>query len=304
MCFADIPKWVAPEKMDAIYGACVGGLIAFVTAFFANRHALKRQKLELTFQMDEKRKERQHSLKREVYLPLVVAANEAVAFVTQLPTVPFERIRNDNPMNELARQIARLNLIAPPEVMKPVSEGHTLLMKCYMALTAERFAIHKIDLEVGGIDSAIENWRTQQRAAIQRLERHFDQSTGEPAVRKFLIEEVGKAEQQMLALCEKKGHLVKTRFEMELHLMRKALQEVKPMRAHASKALLAIRSDVGMPVDTGQWQAIAEGSALEVDAALERYMAEVEKKTRETFFPAAQESNVEKGGQSPTKTST
>jgi hypothetical protein len=111
----NVPWWL-PEKVDVLYGAIVGGLVAFLssllTVSFTSWHALKRQRIDLAHQAEQKEKERQHALKREIYVPVVEAASAAVAFLAQIPTVPFEALHADNPVVQLARQVARLSLVA------------------------------------------------------------------------------------------------------------------------------------------------------------------------------------------------
>src|ERR1019366_2093839 len=112
--------------------------------FLTNRHSLERQKIELAHQAQEKEKERHYALKREIYLPLLEAVSAAVNFVVQVPTMPIEKLNSDNPVGELGKAISKLNLVAPPEVMEPVTRGQTYLIKIYMVLTNERLAIQKL----------------------------------------------------------------------------------------------------------------------------------------------------------------
>ena len=57
-----------PEKLDAIYGALVGGClaggVAVVVNFLSHRQALKKLNLELSHQAQQREKERQLTLKR------------------------------------------------------------------------------------------------------------------------------------------------------------------------------------------------------------------------------------------------
>ena len=115
-----------PERPDVIYGAAIGGAIALLTAFLTNRNARKRQAQDLNHSSTEKDKERHYTLKRETYLPLLEASSGAIAFVMQIPTVPVEQLRAQEPMLQLARLIARLGVIAPAAVQEPVQKAQKL----------------------------------------------------------------------------------------------------------------------------------------------------------------------------------
>src|SRR5438552_8082656 len=60
-------RWWIPEKVDTIYGAITGGLIALISGLtvsvLTNRYASRRQKIELGHQAEQKERERQYALK-------------------------------------------------------------------------------------------------------------------------------------------------------------------------------------------------------------------------------------------------
>lgn len=162
--------WWLPEKLDALYGAIAGGLIAFLSSFFTNRHALKRQRVELAHQAEQKEKERQHALKREIYVPVVEAGNVAVSFLAQIATLLFEALQGNNPIVELNRHVAKLSLVAPFEVMDAVHAGLAQVAKAYMLLTGERLVIHRFACELASIDAALERWSSLQKSHFDKLE--------------------------------------------------------------------------------------------------------------------------------------
>jgi len=107
---------IAPDKFGAIYGALVAGGAAVIVAYLSNRHAFKRLNLELQHQTEQKERERQFALRRDIYVPLLEAASSAMSYYGQIGTVPSELFRQPEPLNALARQIAKLNVIASKRI--------------------------------------------------------------------------------------------------------------------------------------------------------------------------------------------
>lgn len=293
--------WWLPERLDTLYGAIAGGLIAFLSAFLTNRHALKRQKLDLAHQAEQKEKERLHAMKRDIYLPYLGALGSAVSFVARIATVPFENLTVETPLDELGKQVAKISLVAPPEVVEPVDRGHAGLRKISAVLISERQVIQELDGNLKILDASLENLSTEVKANLATFQRREEHKMIDKALAQQFAEYHAHLGQQRLKLQEERLALMKQRADLELRLNRLAVKEIRPLRAHGEAALLAMRRDLGMQTDEKRWAQLLSLNVIETDAALDRFYDDVERRNRERFAhiqavesPAALEAGEQK----------
>jgi hypothetical protein len=113
---------LAPDKPDVIYAAGISGAVALGILYLTNRAAAKRQSLEIQAKADEKNSERAYLLKKELYLgfidSLINAEDHLRAHISHDPL----DLENRTVQRLLTHQIAKLLLVASPEVYKAVRE--------------------------------------------------------------------------------------------------------------------------------------------------------------------------------------
>ena len=265
---AHMQEWYIPDKPDAIYGALVGGLIALIVATLTNRHARKRQVLDLAHQAEQKERERIHSLKRDTYLPLLEASSSAIGFVAQIPTASIEAVRTQEPLVALGRQVARLALIAPPSVMEPVNIGFRYLFRVATELLGERLSIEGVAGDLATTSSRVQWHLDHQKDQNERFERLMDsESTNQPLF-DHIQSLLSVSHEKIQELLSRQNTLIAEKARMELDLGRKAAASLRPMTEHTTKSLVAIRAELGLPIDAAWLAAFQSAQADEAFAIL------------------------------------
>lgn len=286
-------SWI-PEKPDSIYAALVGGLIGLVAglsgAMLTNRHALKRQQAQLTHEKDQNEKERQHALRREIYLPLAEAVSAAGMFVMQTPTLALEAFSSpENPMMKLDRQVGKLNLIASREVIEPVNVGYTSLQKCYMLVLSERYLIEKARIALSGVISSGERCRSQMDGLKQRADAAFGNAT----LHQNLLLEMAETGKRWEQLIQQQRLLSKKKSDMEFELLERARIEFKPLRTHALQSLLAIRHELNFSIDKRWLAEFMEANVNQLDAAAKDHGEKARLMVQQLFIEAGFPPNAE-----------
>jgi hypothetical protein len=271
------PLWM-PERPDAIYGAAIGGAIALLTAFLTNRNARKRQAQDLNHSSTEKDKERHYTLKRETYLPLLEASSSAIAFVMQIPTVPIEQLRAQEPMLQLARLIARLGVIAPAAVQEPVQKSHKLLTELCFKLINERWVIESVAAELASIDFDVQLRLNRQKELQLRQEKHIDAKTGNDQLILHLFEQHRIATREIDELLSRRGPLIRKKLELELELARRAAADILGIAAENCEVLIAIRQELGMSSDEEWIRRFTRASADDYRAATQKFQDDLKKR--------------------------
>lgn len=271
-----VAAWI-PDKPDAIYGAATGALIAFIGGLLANRHARRRQQLDLTHNAAERERERQHgaqqrelerlhSLRKEIYLPFVDAAAHAIAFVPQIPTCPIDQLKTLDPLVVLGRQFARVSLIAPPEIIEAVATGFLTLQGVAMILINRRWAIEKVSGELALSQRTVEWMISRQKNLGERMDAMVDTGEAKPQFQ-VLFEQHQSLSAQIQEEIARQSPLAETKLKTELHLQRDCAQLILPIQEHTTNMFLAMRREIGLPIDE-TWYRNFNASAMDKAVAM------------------------------------
>lgn len=269
-----------PDKFDPIYAAIAGAFIALtssiLTAWLGGRQARKRQERDLAHSATQKELERIHSLRREVYLPFSDAFAAAVGFVPTIPTCPQEQIRLLQPLTELGRHFARMNLIAPPSVIEPATRGFLYLQTVVTSLVTKRFEIDEAASELA-LNQQMTQWMLdRQKSLSSRIEGFLDSGEFQPQVQ-FLQEEHVDLTQKIRDNIADHEPLNQRKFKLEMSLQRQAAAMLAPMKEHSSEAYLAIRKEIGLPLDAKWYKEFSDRTIHEAMENLTKFQNDIER---------------------------
>jgi len=265
-----------PDKLDAIYGALVGGGLAVIVSVLSNRHSLKRLRLELSHQAQQKEIERKLELKRDIYIPLMDAASNALSYYGRIGTVPSELIRNPEPLNLLNRQISKMSVVASKEVMEAVNTAQADLTVGAIKLFKERMAIEQIIGQLSNIESQINFFESQGESLNKRFEKHVDAGTGTGLV-DVLIRLMNEQQQAVQKLYAQKTDLLLQKSAIELNISRQSIKDIATMSVQHRAVLVAIRQDLDLPIDEPWLTQMADRNTKNVVGAIDNFHKDVEK---------------------------
>lgn len=267
-----------PDKPDVIYSALLGGLMVLVTTMLTNRQARKRQERDLLHQSEQKDKERIHSLKRDIYIPLVEAHSIATTFLAKMPIAPAEQLKSQEPLQALGHIVSKLALIAPPEVLEPVHICAREVIKCATRLGAERWQIDDVSGELSLIESDIQwhiEYQKNQSAEMKKMEDEGHTDVGKMEKLKGLESwsqtKLKEGIDQKLVLIEKKAML-------ELALLQKSAVWLRELGGLSTNAIIAIRSELGLPIDPAWMLSFQEANTDAGYAIVEEFRSQTEKR--------------------------
>lgn len=270
----------SPEKFDPIYAAAIASfsalVSAIVTTWISGSHARKRQDRDLDHSAKQKEFERLHSLRREVYLPFCDAAAAAIAFVPTIPNCPAEQMRALQPVMELGRHFARVNLIAPPSVIEPSTRAFYHLQVIITTLLSKR-------LEIDAVASELNLKEEASRTMIERL-RGINEQTQELIGSELHKARFDSLQVEFHSLNSKVNEgiaisemLNQKKFTLEMASQRLAMVMLGPIRKHSIEAFLAIRREIGLPLDDEWVKNFSEQAGKESFALLAKFQDEIER---------------------------
>jgi hypothetical protein len=107
---------------DVIWSAVLASLLTLSGVLISNRSNTTRQRIQLQHDADQKAKERNAALRREVYLKLAEELTQANSYLARLPQVDASKANPAEGMQGFFAAAARLQLVAEPKTALLVNE--------------------------------------------------------------------------------------------------------------------------------------------------------------------------------------
>ena len=245
-------SWVAnlrPEKTDYIWSAGVGAFSALLAAYLTNKVSLDRQMGDQRHERDESERERQHELKKDVYLPIAEAMPKAMAFLTLAPTLPLSEVAPLGPLQQYAGMLPKLLLVAPADVIEPAFK-----IAGIMSGLAQRLVVGcmKVDALTNKISRILHQSDESTRALA---ESNLLMESGK-ATQNDVVELARRLEESERMSMERKRlrKLIPEKLSTQLELIDTTIESLKSLPGYATSMQVAIRKDLSLQID-GVWLA-------------------------------------------------
>lgn len=265
-----------------VFGAVWGSLFGLLSSTLAERWSAARAKAQREHDSQEKARDRNMTLRREVYLPLAADVNEALTFLSTMPTRTIEAIGGADPLSRLGAAASKLGLVASADTAAAANNFQTECGMLYL-----RFS--PMAMEIAGIAHGVgvaERIRDEYLAEMGRLNTALAamNASGQPDIQKFHAHmrqyEVAKDafERQSLQINERNAR------RQALHLQYG--MEFLPAMRQLYDAGLAV--SVAMRRDLGQEQ-IGDSFVAQVKANIDRTYSVAEEMLRKMTIDDSRE---------------
>jgi hypothetical protein len=277
--------WFVPDKPDAIYGGVIAATTALLTVWLTNKNARARQKLDLASADRQKETERLFQLKREAYIPAIESFVAANAYISQLPTIAIEKIGDAGPMLDLARNTSRIGVVAPQDVIAKTQVAVSHLSVAQMVVTRGRLELAKIEFELRGIESNNDFLLKKQETNLAQGNSQIISGNPNQKVLDYCQESGRMLASELERLSVRRNELIRRRLEESMRLQKRAVDLLLPMAEHVAEALIAIRIELGLPIDRDWYLKFTKEYATKVFNELKTFQENIHDDIKRNIGP-------------------
>ncbi len=265
------------EKIPATFwGVVIGSFFSLGGVVASNRANDRRLRQQLTHDRELKNRERELSLRKDIYL----AAAEAIATgINSLGAFANLDIPNDKLTTayiDKSPSIAKVHVIAQKDTTKAVVKLVGELGTAYLRLFARRLPLLAEKQRIAFIKDQI-NAFGRERDRMLELMKQYNIS-GEKDPRKWdILDKNFKFEQKRIedAIKEHDG-LTSGMNSKQIELMTECINETTKLSRLIAPVLAAVRTELEMPLDEASYVAVIEESILQQKSAFAEFIKQVQ----------------------------
>lgn len=264
------------EKIPATFwGVVIGSFFSLGGVVLANRASDRRLQAQLDHDRQLKTRERDLSLRKDVYLAAaeaVTAGFNAVARLADL-NIPYEKLTEQ--YQNKASSIAKVSVIAKEETVKAFERFTNELGGTFLRLSVKRYPLTAQQQKIAILRDQLKHFESERDRMVELMEQHnldgpVDQRRWDQIQKKFDFEQ-----DRIKKTLEEITTLGKELYSRQLEYTRECVSESMNLRKLLVPALIAVRRELELPIDEASYLRIVEESAVRQEANLREFLENV-----------------------------
>ena len=231
------------------WGVVIGSFFSLGGVMLTNRSSEKRLRDQFTNDRKLRIDEREHALRRDVYLTATEALAAGVASVGKFvdldtPTADLSKV-----ITERLPVLSKVQIIGGPDVLQTIIDVTNELSAVFQRLIARRIPLSLMREGIRNLEHQIVSFTKQQEQMLE-LMKSFNLS-GEIDKRRWdVIQDGHKFETDRIAEAENsKAHMCAQMVTSQLTYTTECIQELHALGVLIVPAIAAVRGELGFPFD-------------------------------------------------------
>lgn len=249
------------------WGVLAGSFFSTLGVMLTNRSSDKRLLKQFEYDREVKAKERELSLKKDVYLAAAEAVSQGITVIGNFANFEMHDEAVVKPYSEKSSVIAKVHVIGSFETIKALNNFTNELSAIYFKLFTERARIFKDKVERDLVLKNIELYARQRDGTLEMMRQFNLEGAKDPqkwgALQSNYQYEADSVQQSIA----QHGKLSKQFSQKQLIFMRQCVEFSQKVSAQIPPLLLAVRNELDLPLDEKAYQeAVNAGISRQIEA--------------------------------------
>lgn len=234
---------------DVIWSGVIASLLTLGGVLISNRSNTKRLLTQLHHDANEKTKERNAALRREVYLHTVEELTRANAHLASLPQTDPTKTNLADGLQGFFEAAAKLQLVAEPKTALLVNQLVATYTELLIKLMARVVKLHEVKLDINNSDDLYNKEQAEVTRVLAEMSKFNESAQANGVVHASLQRSLNehqtiaaKHAENRSAACEKFSHLNED-------FCRQLITDMQAIGEEQIPVLVEIRRDLGLTTD-------------------------------------------------------
>lgn len=224
---------------------------------------------------NENEKEREMSLRRDIYLPVVEAATSAISFLARLPDV---NISEYNTLAEkLGTAMAKIDVVANMDTISAVAAINEKFTSGILDLTSKKVPLMVIEGDIQLFSKIIQTNETERDKALEQMKEFNTQHIVDNGLWKITKERFDNAQAEITNYSEKLGKERDKYYKLKLEFLLECMRTGIDIQKMLPSAVIAIRKELGIPLNKVEYQRLCQKNLDMLGKKFETFLSSLQK---------------------------
>jgi hypothetical protein len=271
----------ALEKALANYaGVIIGGLITFISALggvvLTNRAHDRRLKEQLAHDREVKNRDRELSLRKEVYLAAAEAISAGLIAIGRFANL---EIHNDKLTEEyLAKSpsISKVHVVAKESTAKAVMNFSGELGATFLRLFAKRIPFMQKTQEIAILRSLVDSFTKEQSRILELMKQHNLDGSTDQRKWEFLQNSFDFERNRIEEASKKADGLAGALYMQQLKFMEECAEETLRLSRLLGPVVASVRRELDLPIDEIEYNKLIEEGIAKQGETIKEFAKQVQ----------------------------
>lgn len=239
---------------NVVWSGLIASLLTLTGVFISNASNTKRLKVQLAHDASEKAKERTGKLRQEVYLLVAEELGKANKLLGSMGSVDLLQGSPLDDMQGLFSAANKLQLVAEPQTALLVGELNASYGAAVLRLLTASNPLRKNRMHIEITSKLYEQMREQVEHYQAAMSDLIDSGQVDEREYKHIKDRLDFHSAQMEKYAEERNALWEENTGLHMQFVQMLINEMKPLNAMYVSAIMAIRSDLGLPAERREFE--------------------------------------------------
>ena len=241
---------LAAKVSPTFWGIVVGSLFTIIGVVLTNASNIKRLRIQQDYEREMKNKERDLSLRKEVYLAAMEAISAGMVSIgrfSELDASPYELMRS---YTAKSPALSKVTIVGQNDTIKAVVEFNQELTRTFIRLSTKRSKLDPLQKRITTLEGQISQLSDERDRLASRLE-NFDDS--QASKNETIQQHSERIEARWNELQETLSGLHERFYRLLMDLVDLCIQEISKLDILLVKVISLMRSELDLPFDEARY---------------------------------------------------
>ena len=259
----------------AFWGVVVGSFFSLGGVVLTNRANYKRLRAQLAHDRELRNRDRELALRKDVYLAAAEAISAGFISVGNFANLDIPDDKVTEAYLEKAPAIAKVHVIAKQETVRAVASVLGELGAVYLRLFAKRVPLGFQKQQLTLLDEEIKGLAKERDRMLELMKQ--DMLDGAADKRRWDVIQANFDFQQkrVRETATRRDALAASLYPKQLEYMKECVEETMKLSRLLVPAVLAVRSELDLPIDEATYLQVVEESINKQEASLREFLQQL-----------------------------
>ncbi|HVS25907.1 MAG TPA: hypothetical protein VHE58_01130 [Burkholderiales bacterium] len=261
------------ERIPPLFwGVVVGSFFSLGGVVLTNRANDRRLRAQLAHDRDLKNRDRELSLRKEVYLAAAEAIFAGFISVTKFANLEIAHDKITETYLEKAPAIAKIHVIAQEETARALARFSGELGAVYLRLFAKRVPLGFQKQQLTMLDRQIVGFANERDRMLELMKQYNLEGATDQRRWKVIQDNFDFEQRRVAESSKQREALAATLYATQLEYMKECISETTKLSRLLVPVIVAVRTELDLPIDEATYLQIIEEAIEKQQASLAEFL--------------------------------
>lgn len=271
---------------DVVWAAIIACALTSIGVFFTNRNSRIQQQAGLRHDSEQRDREREMSLRRDVYLKATEAITKGQNFLIRLANLDIPSQAFDDDYREDAASLAKIHIVATNETVQAVLTYSQYFRNAFLELSLKRVSLLARKNRIEVLDSFIEQTAQKGKYYLEQIGVKVLEGTIDERVWKILNDNFQFESEQQDKYEKERQQLTAIQQKEQMEFFKLCMERFFSISEYLPLAVIAVRNELELSFDEEAYLGLYKENLEKSRIVFNNFLREAEYSNQSGIQPA------------------